>query len=99
MFIETLCHVVLPFGKCFSNKSQHYLPHCSAKKWLALISKHGYEDFSHYAALTFVKTAKLFNAIARPLQAAIGLLVFHKTICFRLPKDKGSEQIYFTAKS
>lgn len=99
MFIVTLCHLVVPFGKSFSNKSQRHLPHCSAKKWLALTSKHRYEDFSHWEALTFVNAAKLVDAIARPLQAAIRLLVFHKTICFRLPKEKGFEQIYFIAKS
>lgn len=73
MFMMTLCHLVVSFGKCFSKKSQHHLPHCSAKKWLALTPKHGDEDFSQCKALSFVNSAKLVNAIARPFQGAIPL--------------------------
>lgn len=99
MFILTLCHLVVLFGKCFLNKNQRHLSQCLANNWLALTSKHGYEEFKYWVTLTFVNGKRLVNAIAHSLQAAIAILIFHKTTCFELLKDKGFEQICFIAKS
>lgn len=88
MFIVTLCHLVVSFGKCFSKKSQHYLFQCLVGKWLDVTPQHEYKEFRYARKLTFVKNRILVDAIARSLQGAITHLVFHKLIfsqlCFKL---------------
>lgn len=84
MFILTLCHLVVSFGKCFSKKSQHYLPQCLVGKWLDVTPQHEYKEFRYGRKLTFVKNRILVHAIACLLPDAIVHLFFHKLICSEL---------------
>lgn len=80
MFIVTLCHLVVSFGKCFSKKSQHYLSQCLVGKWLDVTPQHEYKEFRYGRKLTFVKNRILVDAIARSLQGAIPLAVCSSTM-------------------
>lgn len=88
MFIVTLCHLVVLFGKCFSNKIQHHSPQCLGGEWLDLTPQYEYKEFRYGRKLTFVKNRMLVDAIARLLQAVNAHLIFHKLIfsqlCFKL---------------
>lgn len=96
MFIVTLCHLVVPFGKCFSNKIQHHLSQCLGGEWLDLTPQHEYKEFRYGRKLTFIKRI-LVDAIACLRQAVMpkavasatfAHLIFHKLIfsqlCFKL---------------